>query len=624
MTPFNFANAVSLQDVPQSSMLRNVLIVSSEEASKGGGFGALFEELCDVSDCISIPNAAATTFKDGISGADAASDSLDEDRTNQDKSPVSDTKDGSNYDLEMDATLQNESRKLSQNNSATHEGGELAHAPVIKNGQLREIQADSAQTIANFVAMPVGGYASDLHSEFKRSDLIHSLFPSKQETLNGPLSNFLKAETTSSDNARLKHIQLSAGVDAVGAHPSAHSNLEKSFGLGFASLPITRASEGVETRPDGSAVSFGRSQPNTDSKIQGQTAVQTINPQSPVPSAPSGLMSLNDQPRGSLGESVPAYSPEQNATPQTRHFHQGQGQSDVYVPQDILRLSDNARSAQQHVDGASLKQLMTKQPSKSGLSGSLRADPSIDLTNTPGSFSTKLSEPAKSMHSTPIVGGHEAIQGTTIGAIAVNMFARAGQAMTQQSNSFGRGAAKSASETVSLVDTIPQADWVTPAESHSSLDRVSSTSLSRGTEVASAQSFARPGENVSWSRQIAENVIRQVDGSIEIRLNPEELGRVRLSVTQSEQSIVISVQAERSETLELIRRHHQELEKELLSFGFEDAQFSFFERDQHKSESSNTSNDLTDIDIDTVTEDSTVALGRAQNRRDGAGIDIRI
>ena len=37
-------------------------------------------------------------------------------------------------------------------------------------------------------------------------------------------------------------------------------------------------------------------------------------------------------------------------------------------------------------------------------------------------------------------------------------------------------------------------------------------------------------------------------GQVEIRLSPEELGRVQLGLTASENSIVLSIQAERPET----------------------------------------------------------------------------
>ncbi|HBS48799.1 MAG TPA: hypothetical protein DEA05_01275 [Rhodobacteraceae bacterium] len=69
-------------------------------------------------------------------------------------------------------------------------------------------------------------------------------------------------------------------------------------------------------------------------------------------------------------------------------------------------------------------------------------------------------------------------------------------------------------------------------------------------------------------RQTAEGLIRHPDHALEITLNPEELGRVRLCLAQGESGAVISIQAERDGTLDLIRRHAQELVDEFRRQGF--------------------------------------------------------
>ncbi|WP_319825044.1 flagellar hook-length control protein FliK [Thalassovita sp.] len=61
---------------------------------------------------------------------------------------------------------------------------------------------------------------------------------------------------------------------------------------------------------------------------------------------------------------------------------------------------------------------------------------------------------------------------------------------------------------------------------------------------------------------------------IEVSLAPEELGRVRLTARQTENGVVLIVQAERPETLDLMRRHLPELAQDLRTLGFGDVTYS--------------------------------------------------
>lgn len=77
------------------------------------------------------------------------------------------------------------------------------------------------------------------------------------------------------------------------------------------------------------------------------------------------------------------------------------------------------------------------------------------------------------------------------------------------------------------------------------------------------------------SRQVAEALQHMPGKPVEISLNPEELGRVRLGVTTSEAGIVVSVLAERQETIDLMRRHINALETAFQAIGYSDISFSF-------------------------------------------------
>ncbi len=82
------------------------------------------------------------------------------------------------------------------------------------------------------------------------------------------------------------------------------------------------------------------------------------------------------------------------------------------------------------------------------------------------------------------------------------------------------------------------------------------------------------------ARSIVDQVVRLMarapgDGVIEIRLQPEELGRVRLSMTPTELGVTVQITAERFETLDLLRRNIDLLEADLHEQGFANLTFDF-------------------------------------------------
>lgn len=85
----------------------------------------------------------------------------------------------------------------------------------------------------------------------------------------------------------------------------------------------------------------------------------------------------------------------------------------------------------------------------------------------------------------------------------------------------------------------------------------------------------RPEIAASVSRQMVEVAAQAADKPVELTLNPEELGRVRLRVTTTDSGVSVSILAERSETLDLLRRHIDQLARDFREIGFSDASFSF-------------------------------------------------
>ncbi len=90
----------------------------------------------------------------------------------------------------------------------------------------------------------------------------------------------------------------------------------------------------------------------------------------------------------------------------------------------------------------------------------------------------------------------------------------------------------------------------------------------------------RPRPEPVAARAIINQVIQSVtrspgDGVFEVRLHPEELGRVRLAMTTTDAGLTVQVTAERAETMELIRRNIDMFESDLRGRGFEQFSFSF-------------------------------------------------
>lgn len=99
--------------------------------------------------------------------------------------------------------------------------------------------------------------------------------------------------------------------------------------------------------------------------------------------------------------------------------------------------------------------------------------------------------------------------------------------------------------------------------------------------VEGLQALTRPSLALSKDpiRQVFQNVVlpsnRIKEGPVEIRLNPEELGHVRINISVTEGMIALSIHAERSETLELLRRNIEQLSQEFRQIGYGNISFSF-------------------------------------------------
>jgi hypothetical protein len=108
------------------------------------------------------------------------------------------------------------------------------------------------------------------------------------------------------------------------------------------------------------------------------------------------------------------------------------------------------------------------------------------------------------------------------------------------------------------------------------LHAIDLTGVRKGLEAPPAGVASAPAElarNVGV--QLAATVGGGPEGTFEIQLSPEELGRVTLTLHMADDSIVLSVVAERQETLDLMRRHADVLQREFREAGFTSFNFSF-------------------------------------------------
>ena len=115
-------------------------------------------------------------------------------------------------------------------------------------------------------------------------------------------------------------------------------------------------------------------------------------------------------------------------------------------------------------------------------------------------------------------------------------------------------------------EVAPSEHFVTP---------LSEPSLQTGNLRAAETMLARPEAARMVATQMAEAMIRTQNNKVEIALHPEELGRVRMVLSTTEMGVTVSIVAERAETLDLMRRHIDQLAEEFRELGYQNIGFEF-------------------------------------------------
>ncbi|MDF0601941.1 flagellar hook-length control protein FliK [Psychromarinibacter sp. C21-152] len=75
--------------------------------------------------------------------------------------------------------------------------------------------------------------------------------------------------------------------------------------------------------------------------------------------------------------------------------------------------------------------------------------------------------------------------------------------------------------------------------------------------------------------QLVEAARQMADRPVELTLEPEELGRVRMTLTTGDGAMTVGLTTERAETADLLRRHIETLAQEFRQLGYRDVTFEF-------------------------------------------------
>jgi flagellar hook-length control protein FliK len=113
------------------------------------------------------------------------------------------------------------------------------------------------------------------------------------------------------------------------------------------------------------------------------------------------------------------------------------------------------------------------------------------------------------------------------------------------------------------------------------LDNMAEIALGERTTATAASlhaTIARPEMPRHLAGQMAQALRGHSGGPVEISLQPEELGRVRMTVSTTDAAVIIAIVAERQDTFEMMRRHATALSRELANLGFEGVELSFEQR----------------------------------------------
>jgi flagellar hook-length control protein FliK len=178
---------------------------------------------------------------------------------------------------------------------------------------------------------------------------------------------------------------------------------------------------------------------------------------------------------------------------------------------------------------------------------------------------------------TQITGSSPAIpailiaQAPSSNADMLNMRVSSGAGPTEHSTAINAGELR----TSHPVQSLPGPVLGDPVLTHSAVQAQEAKTEPK----ADGQTSPGPSRGLETSqpalRQVFDAILRSPDGRIDLRLSPEELGGLRLTLIPEGSSIRVMIESDRIETQDLLRRHSQDLERALRDAGFENPSFEF-------------------------------------------------
>jgi flagellar hook-length control protein FliK len=125
--------------------------------------------------------------------------------------------------------------------------------------------------------------------------------------------------------------------------------------------------------------------------------------------------------------------------------------------------------------------------------------------------------------------------------------------------------------------------------------------------------------------QVAEAARMLSNGPVELALSPEELGRVKMTLSATEGGMTLVVTAERPETLDLLRRNIDLLAQDFREMGYESLEFSFGqERRSPDAFAHEAGSGGGDGEAGAAGETERLAQPRRSMTITGAGLDLRL
>lgn len=122
---------------------------------------------------------------------------------------------------------------------------------------------------------------------------------------------------------------------------------------------------------------------------------------------------------------------------------------------------------------------------------------------------------------------------------------------------------------------------------------------------------------------ISSEKSRTFSSELEVDLKPMELGRVRFTLSQSDGGLMVTISADRPETIDMFKRNIIQLSSYLSEMGYESSSFSFSEGEYKQGASEIDQSALVDVDADEVhLEPNSHVNGRNEIAADG--LDLRL